>query len=224
MKNKVANCLFISNRPPLQRGSSFVFLTPGTPWDFSLVSHNDKINTVILHCHAYVFEAFSTFTFKNVPLRLSSLSLLHQVLLKIHGVSQIFALLCHFRRESAKIRTMIRSVSPALTSRWVLLAVEDWCSTLEHVLTINCNPSAWLRLSFQKACALYELSIIPHTLRLHKFLSGEIIWAIRNMIKMSVLGTSWCKYANWYLLQLLPSHQNKHFVFILYFNSINHSW
>uniref|UniRef100_A0A674P502 Neuroepithelial cell transforming 1 n=1 Tax=Takifugu rubripes TaxID=31033 RepID=A0A674P502_TAKRU len=36
MKNNVASCPFISYRPPLQRGSSFTFLTPGTPWDFSL--------------------------------------------------------------------------------------------------------------------------------------------------------------------------------------------
>lgn len=55
MNNKVANCLFISNRPPLQRGSSFTFLTPGTPWDFSLVSHNDKINIIILCYHVYLY-------------------------------------------------------------------------------------------------------------------------------------------------------------------------
>lgn len=56
IKNKVVNCGFISNRPPLQRGSSFTFLTPGTPWDFSLVSHNDKMTIRILR---YVF--FSVF-------------------------------------------------------------------------------------------------------------------------------------------------------------------
>uniref|UniRef100_A0A7N6FFU3 Neuroepithelial cell transforming 1 n=1 Tax=Anabas testudineus TaxID=64144 RepID=A0A7N6FFU3_ANATE len=32
-----------SCRPPLQRGSSFTFLTPGTPWDFSLEPSNKRV-------------------------------------------------------------------------------------------------------------------------------------------------------------------------------------
>lgn len=42
-------CL-ISHRPPLQRGSSFTFLTPGTPWDFSLVSSCLICNGIMFYC------------------------------------------------------------------------------------------------------------------------------------------------------------------------------
>lgn len=65
MKNKVASCPFISYRPPLQRGSSFTFLTPGTPWDFSLVSHKDKTNSFLLNFHAYSFEIVICFKIES---------------------------------------------------------------------------------------------------------------------------------------------------------------
>lgn len=162
--------LFISNRPPLQRGSSFTFLTPGTPWDFSLVSHNDKINIIILRYHSCV------------ALSWLFLCICHE----------IFLLCCLSRRENAKRRRMTQSVSPVSTSRWALwqlrsrLLHQRLVLSLEHVLATNFNPPAWLRLCLQKACAFCEVSVIPLTLRLHNFLSVEIIWTTRNMINMSL--------------------------------------